>query len=645
MGKEGAVENAPEKMEKRNKLKSKKREKNEESSMGIDEAQSISTVKEIEHMRRSEKEDIAEMKRHRKRDKDRRKNMGIKDTEEVAIEKKGAKESKGVHGKDVHEDATDNTERKRKKREKKNKIEGNESKVFLEKENKIEEESVSGVKSDKEAKKEKKKQKSMRKLKAGDIETVGEKEDGKEVGAQSENSEVNVSEMVERKKRKREKKRTKDESEKMFETLNEAHNEDFAEKTERKKKKKRTVEENDEGNVQSNEYDENFKEKLERKNKKEKKYKNNENYKNDSSATQQDISMQDSGDNESNGLECPEKGKKKKKTKLVDNDLINPTPNKSNKKVRFSGEDEVFPLPGDSDNVDWNYDEEDGLLRGKRFTPEEDEILKEAVLKYIAENDLGEEGLNMVLNSKKHYKLKGCWKEIGSAIPYRPYTASYCRAQVLFRRSEHRGWTQEEYDQIIKYQEEHGNQWRPLADELGKHRWHVKDTWRRIKLKDMKRGHWSQSEYQQLFDLVNSDLKMKVSEQKKSKHGMLRDNISWGAISDQLSTRTNATCCVKWYTQLTSRMVAEGAWADTDDYRLLGALYNLDATCIEDVEWDDLLDDRSGDLCRKRWGQMVLHLGHHGSKSFSEQVEVMAKRYCPDLLEVREAWDSKPRVP
>ncbi|XP_042490208.1 uncharacterized protein LOC122070156 isoform X2 [Macadamia integrifolia] len=92
-------------------------------------------------------------------------------------------------------------------------------------------------------------------------------------------------------------------------------------------------------------------------------------------------------------------------------------------------------------------------------------------------------------------------------------------------------------------------------------------------------------------------------------------------------------------------MVAEGLWQDADDFRLLIALYNLDASCVEDVDWDNLLDLRSGDVCRKRWDQMVSHIGKHGCNSFAEQVEVLSKRYCPELLELREAYDSKPVTP
>ncbi|KAL3655379.1 hypothetical protein CASFOL_001165 [Castilleja foliolosa] len=44
-------------------------------------------------------------------------------------------------------------------------------------------------------------------------------------------------------------------------------------------------------------------------------------------------------------------------------------------------------------------------------------------------------------------------------------------------------------------------------------------------------------------------------------------------------------------------MVAQGEWADVDDYRLIGELYSLDATCMEDVDWDGLVEDR-------RWGRV-----------------------------------------
>ncbi|XP_061375055.1 uncharacterized protein LOC133317228 [Gastrolobium bilobum] len=326
------------------------------------------------------------------------------------------------------------------------------------------------------------------------------------------------------------------------------------------------------------------------------------------------------------------KMKKKKKTKAGTGESPNPAPGGTSKPKRVTFSDQVEVCC-------------DGLVRGKRFTKEEDEKIKEAVFDYIESHGLGDEGLDMILHCRSHPEIRDCWKEIGAAFPERPYLSVYYRAHILFERDEKRKWTPEELEFIRKVQEQHGSDWKSIAEALGKNRFHVKDAWRRIKLTNTNKGRWSQEEYQNLFDLVNLDLRARALEDcRKSKHGMLRDNISWEAIGNMFSSRTSQRCCKKWYEQLTSPMVANGVWSDTDDYRLINALFTLDACCMEDVDWDNLLEHRSGDVCRKRWNQMVQYIGEHGRKSFAEQVEILVKRFCPDLLEAREAFDNKPVV-
>ncbi|XVF68536.1 hypothetical protein PTKIN_Ptkin11bG0010600 [Pterospermum kingtungense] len=310
------------------------------------------------------------------------------------------------------------------------------------------------------------------------------------------------------------------------------------------------------------------------------------------------------------------------------------------KKVSFSDHVDVFPRADVIDGA--NKDDKKGLVYARRYSKEEDQIIRNAVANYIESHNLGDEGINMVMNCKLHPELKNCWKDIQAAIPWRPHESVYQRAHAIFERDEKRPWTLEEYEIVQKFVKEHGPKWKFLADSLGKYSHHVRDTWRRIKLANRKRGNWSQEEYQNLFDLVNLDLSMKVFEEKKSRHGMLRDNISWTMIGDKMQSRPSFSCCLKWYRSLASPMVKEGIWADADDYRMLDALSGLDACCMEDVDWDNLLEHRSGDVCRKRWNQMVQHLGpDRYNKSFFEQVEILAKRYCPDMLDAREAFDSK----
>ncbi|KAL5075151.1 hypothetical protein RYX36_014135 [Vicia faba] len=287
----------------------------------------------------------------------------------------------------------------------------------------------------------------------------------------------------------------------------------------------------------------------------------------------------------------------------------------------------------------------DGLVRGKRYTPEEDEKIRASVHDFIKFHGLGDEGVDMILHSQKHSSIRGCWKVIAEVLPERPMESVIRHARKLFETNERFKWTPYEIDFIRKAHEQNGPNWRAVADTLGKSRYQIADAWHKLKFTKRKKGQWSQEEYQTLFNLVNIDLRMRALEPyRKSKHGMLRDNICWEAIGHKLETRNSAVCCSKWYNQLTSTMVASGDWCDSDDFRLVDALYALDACSMEEVDWDELLDHRSGDVCRKRWDQMVQHIGDRVGKSFIEQVEILAKRFCPDLLEARETFDNKPVI-
>ncbi|CAK8567967.1 unnamed protein product [Lathyrus sativus] len=285
----------------------------------------------------------------------------------------------------------------------------------------------------------------------------------------------------------------------------------------------------------------------------------------------------------------------------------------------------------------------DGLVCGKRYTPEEDEKIRASVYDFIDSHGLGDEGVDMILHSRQHSSIKGCWKVIAKVLPERPKESVIRRARNLFESNEKFKWTPYEIDFIRKAHEQNGPNWRGVANALGKSQYQIADAWRKLKFTKRKKGRWSQEEYQTLFNLVNTDLRTRALEPyRKSKHGMLRDNICWEAIGNKLETRNSALCCSKWYDQLTSTMVASGDWCDTDDFRLVEALYALDACSMEEVDWDDLLEHRSGDVCRKRWDQMVQHIGDRVGKSFIEQVEILSKRFCPDLLEARETFDNKP---
>ena len=106
------------------------------------------------------------------------------------------------------------------------------------------------------------------------------------------------------------------------------------------------------------------------------------------------------------------------------------------------------------------------LVRGKRFTKEEDELIKKAVLGYVEAHVLGDQGINMVMNCRSHPQIKGCWKEITHSLPWRPHCGVYNRAHTLFEQGSKGIWSKEDLELVKEHQKKHGNHWKTLADAI-----------------------------------------------------------------------------------------------------------------------------------------------------------------------------------
>ncbi|XP_074587434.1 uncharacterized protein LOC141843275 [Curcuma longa] len=294
------------------------------------------------------------------------------------------------------------------------------------------------------------------------------------------------------------------------------------------------------------------------------------------------------------------------------------------KKVTFSSEIEVFTYLIDSGN---EGNSEIPVIQGKRFTKEEDEKILKAIDEYIKRNQLGEVGKSMILHFQNYSNITDFWKEIGACLPNRRHEATYNRAHVLLERSKSSKLKPEEYETLFRFYAKHGPDWKTIACELGKHRKHVKDTRRRTKSQNFKKGTLSQEEYQIQFDLVNMESQLKDLAEQSAKQYMLTDNIPCEVINEKLDTRFPAACRLKRYQQIASPLVMKNLWSDKDDHLLVDALMRLDACCVEDVNWDNLLEHRSGDICRKRWAEMARYIGENKEKPFIEQVEVLSQQY------------------
>lgn len=338
----------------------------------------------------------------------------------------------------------------------------------------------------------------------------------------------------------------------------------------------------------------------------------------------------------------PEKKKEKNRKKVTFEDEIVVADYEQVSDVSYADQEEVSDVLNESDQSGNNESskDEDEEIWGQRFTPEEDEILKEAVWTYIKSKGWDEHsGLEKVLNSNKHRDARNCWAEIKMCLPQRPRQAIRFRAHVLLESGGHLGkWSKEEEDFLKRLQSERGHKWREFSVILNRQRNAIKEKWRSLKRcgKSEKNGGWTQDELQKLFKMVHESLRMNrllATKKEKLDRHILRDNIAWEKIADTIGTHNHGPCCSKWYYNLQSSLVADGLWANQDDFLLLESLLESGASAEEEVEWDNLLEHRSGQICLTRWKQMVKHLGENRTRQFLDKLDILARRYAPELLE------------
>lgn len=123
-----------------------------------------------------------------------------------------------------------------------------------------------------------------------------------------------------------------------------------------------------------------------------------------------------------------------------ENQVIHEKKHRTKKRKLERNEDEKKPQEAGKkhkkikvgDKIEANKNWEDNFVHGKRFSKEEDEILKKAVYNHIELHGLGKDGLNMILNCQSHPEVINCWKEMGAALPWRPTSSVYHRAHIPF---------------------------------------------------------------------------------------------------------------------------------------------------------------------------------------------------------------------
>ncbi|GAQ91283.1 hypothetical protein KFL_007580010, partial [Klebsormidium nitens] len=278
-------------------------------------------------------------------------------------------------------------------------------------------------------------------------------------------------------------------------------------------------------------------------------------------------------------------------------------------------EGEAIVLSGDRAEH-WKDDDVRTDLKYGAFSKEEDEIIRAAVAEYIEERNLGEDGIEKLLNTRKHKEVQGAWLEIARCLPERSVKRVHARACRLLHGGNYKGrWSREEEERLQTLHAQLGPKWVQIGSMMGRLPDACKDKWRIIGVTDKKKGQWSPKESEQLSRLVQESLSQKrirTSVERVVDGRQVRDDIDWTAISARMGVRTANQCLRHWYDVLAPGMVRTGTgveeWGGEDDQLMLQRIVESGATSEPEVEWASLLPHRDGTACRKRWRMMIKHL-------------------------------------
>ena len=222
--------------------------------------------------------------------------------------------------------------------------------------------------------------------------------------------------------------------------------------------------------------------------------------------------------------------------------------------------------------------------------------------------------------------------EISKDFPTRNPKQIYGFATRYYDPNNHKGkWSEEEKEQLADLVELKGEKWTEIGEILERAGASCRDKWRSMRDK-YRRGDWTPEELAQLKQLVNEQLAAQGAAPGRgpgegNEHLPVRDNINWKAISLKLKTRSENTCCQKWY-RIAPDSVAAGEWGEGDDTTMVAALRRARAASEADVDWAGLVRGRTLSQIKRRFKDLRQAIPKNHKLTFAEVVQKLVEKHC-----------------
>eukprot|EP00474_Spongospora_subterranea_P001319 CRZ01777.1 hypothetical protein [Spongospora subterranea] len=141
------------------------------------------------------------------------------------------------------------------------------------------------------------------------------------------------------------------------------------------------------------------------------------------------------------------------------------------------------------------------FLKG-RFTSEEKERLRKAVIEYVEANNLGLDGIQLLCAKERRPELRGAWASIASCVPHRSVSSCYHFCTRAFATRATGRWTEQDIDLLREMVAKHGRKWTLIGTLIKRLPCSCRDKWRLIEKKNI----WTLSDDNMLVcNLMTSD--------------------------------------------------------------------------------------------------------------------------------------------